>query len=300
MQTLRTRFAPSPTGYLHLGHVVHALWVWGVARHLGAEVILRLEDHDRTRCRPEYGAALLDDLEWLGLRPSQPTIDSLRSGRSDFRQSDCKEVYVQQLELLKRHAHVYACDCSRKRISERTGEVGEELRYDGHCRHRNLPFTALHSIRVQLPEEEVFFEDLLLGPQTQHPASQCGDLQLRDNQGNWSYQFCVVVDDLRQEVNLVVRGMDILKSTGRQILLARMLGREAQPQFLHHPLLVDAQGRKLSKRDFDEDIHGMFLMGLPAEQVIGQAVWLAGWSPDAREMGVEEALGCVKRQLMPF
>lgn len=240
-----TRFAPSPTGYLHLGHAVNAAWTWGTARKLGGKVLLRIEDHDRGRCRPEYEAAILEDLAWLGFAP-----DDAGPPR---RQSDHDADYQAALETLGSRAHVYACRCSRAEIARRMREDGleswDELRYPGTCRHLGLPFTAGHGIRVELPPDTIEFEDLRLGPQRRTPAEQCGDLLLRDGTGNWTYQLCVVVDDMLQGVNLVVRGEDLLPSTGRQILLARMLGRSEPPRFLHHPLVRDAEGVKLSKRD---------------------------------------------------
>lgn len=292
-----TRFAPSPTGYLHFGHVVHALYVWAVAAKRNAQVLLRIEDHDRVRCKPEYETALLQDLEWLGLTPHHPPISGFRSGPSEFRQSDCAAVYEDALQQLQGVAHVYACDCSRRTLQERTGASGEEIPYDGFCRHRKLPFAKGNSIRVELPAGEIFFFDLMQGPCIQSPATQCGDMMLRDNLGQWTYQFCVVVDDLRQGVNLIVRGMDILQSTGRQLQLAKMLGRTSPPVFLHHPLLLDATGRKLSKRDFDADIHSLFLSGTSARSVWGQAAKLAGWISDDREISLQQALGLAQRSI---
>lgn len=240
-----TRFAPSPTGYLHLGHAVNAAWTWGTARKLGGKVLLRIEDHDRGRCRPEYEVAILEDLAWLGFAPDDPGPPR--------RQSEHDADYQAALETVRARAHVYACRCSRAEIARRMREDGletwDELRYPGICRQLGLPFTPGHGIRVELPPDPVEFEDLRSGPQRQTPAEQCGDLLLRDAGGNWTYQFCVVVDDLLQGVNLVVRGEDLLPSTGRQILLARMLGRNEPPRFLHHPLVRDGNGMKLSKRD---------------------------------------------------
>lgn len=276
-QRARTRFAPSPTGYLHLGHVVNAIYVWGLARALEGEVVLRLENHDRTRCKPEFEAALLQDLEWLGLKPDLGTIEKFRAGTCDYRQSDCEAHYIQAIEQLKPKGLVYACDCSRSKIVGRTGQAdGEELRYDGHCRDLRLEDGPGMTLRVRIPDEVVQFDDVLLGKQEQHPYVEVGDVAIRDNHGHWTYQFAVVVDDIRHGINLIVRGMDILSSTGRQILMRRMLGRLEEPIFLHHQLLVDAQGRKLSKRDFAADIHTRFLNGDSREQIISETIGLLG------------------------
>lgn len=264
-----TRFAPSPTGYLHLGHVAHALHVWGIAAENGAQVLLRIEDHDRGRCRPEYEQAILEDLQWLGFHWHGELT----------RQSDRIPLYERHLERLREAGLVYACDCSRKQILARTGhQDGAELRYDNHCRDRGLPLLSGMGWRLCLPGEMVTFNDERLGPQTQHPESQCGDLLLRDRHNNWTYQYCVVVDDWLQGVNLIVRGEDLLESTGRQLLLARLLGRDDVPRFHHHRLLYDASGTtKLSKRDQAHAVRQDRLAGMRPEDVL--AVARAGERP---------------------
>ena len=113
---LITRFAPSPTGELHLGHVAHALWLWGVADVLGAKVLVRMEDHDRSRCRPEYERSILDDLAWLGFAPDAVSLASLARHPSDFRQSDTPEIYEAAFEQLRRSTEVYGCTCTRSRM----------------------------------------------------------------------------------------------------------------------------------------------------------------------------------------
>src|SRR5687768_4687687 len=148
-----TRFAPSPTGYLHLGHVANAIWVWGVARALGGRVLLRIEDHDRGRSRAEYERATLEDLEWLGLGPDRGQPEELRRGSSAFRQSDCEEIYAAAVERLGRTELVYACDCSRREIALEAGNrFSQETRYPGRCRDRGLAPGIGRGIRVALPD----------------------------------------------------------------------------------------------------------------------------------------------------
>ena len=256
-----TRFAPSPTGYLHLGHVVNAIYVWGVARARGGRVWLRIEDHDRLRSRPVFEATLLEDLEWLGFEPDD--------GRHPVRrQSDTAARYERALETLRVSHHVYACDCSRKTI-------GSE-RYAGRCRDRALEERPDRSLRVAIDGRRERFDDLLLGPIEQVPADQCGDLLLRDRDGHWTYQFAVTVDDLLDGIDLVIRGADLLSSTGRQITLARMLGRPTPPVFMHHPLILKAGGEKLSKATGDTGIRELRRAGLGAEEVIGRAAAAVG------------------------
>ena len=256
-----SRFAPAPTGYLHLGHVLNAIYVWGVARASGpdARVLLRIEDHDRARSRPEFEAALFEDLAWLGF-----TAD----GRVT-RQSERDSVYESALDDLRTRGLTYACECSRT-------EIGGG-RYAGTCRGRNLPEATGLGIRVRLAPTVERFDDLRLGPQEQRPSEECGDVLLRDRHGNWTYQFAVVVDDWRQGVNLVIRGEDLLDSTGRQIQLGRLLGREEPPSFLHHALLMKTATQKLSKSDGDTGVRDLRAKGWSAEAVIDRAKTLAGF-----------------------
>jgi len=250
--------------------VVNAIYVWGVAKALGGRVRLRVEDHDRIRSRPEYERALLEDLDWLGFVPDE--------GRYPLdRQSDRSTVYQGALRQLATEHHVYACRCSRK-------EIGGE-RYDGRCRnsggpgkgrptsHRDADGTGL---RVVFEPGSEHTDDLLLGPLEQDPSEQCGDLLLRDRDGNWTYQFAVVVDDLRQGISLVIRGVDLVSSTGRQLRLARMLGDTAPPRYLHHPLVFGTSGEKLSKAARDTGIRELRAQGLTAPEVIGRAAAAVG------------------------
>ena len=288
-----TRFAPSPTGFLHLGHVANAVYVWGIAGALRGRVLLRLEDHDRGRCRPEYERAILDDLEWLGLVPGPGILAELRGGAaSSCRQSDCERDYAAALERLSRAARVYGCDCSRKEIAAEMGDAfNEETRYPGRCRERGLAPTAGRGIRVLLEPGGETFEDAALGAMTQTPSEQCGDLLLRDRNGNWTYQFAVVVDDERQGVDLVIRGEDLLSSTGRQLRLGRLLGRERPPVFLHHPLLRKPDGAKLSKSSGDTGIGELRRAGATPGKVLGRAAWLTGLIAEPRQLAPGELAG---------
>ena len=284
-----TRFAPSPTGYLHLGHVANAIWVWGIARALGGRVLLRIEDHDRGRSRTGYERAALEDLEWLGLTPDRGPPEELRGGASPFRQSDCGEIYAAALERLRRSERIYACDCSRREIALEVGSrFNQETRYSGRCRERGLAPAAGRGVRLVLPEGWEAFTDARLGEVAQAPAEQCGDLLLRDRTGNWTYQLAVVVDDLRHEVDLVIRGEDLLSSTGRQLMLARMLGRGWPPVFLHHPLIRREDGAKLSKSSGDTGVRELRAAGLTPQAVLGEAAWRTGLLARPEPLGPEE------------
>ena len=272
MAPIISRFAPAPTGYLHLGHVVNALYVWGMARARGGTVLLRIEDHDRQRSRPEYDAALLEDLAWLGFVADGPTV----------RQSDRGDIYVQALDTLRRQGLVYACACSRAEIVGAEpappdgADQGRPLRYPGTCRDRGLAEGPGVGLRVRLAPSVERFTDLRHGAQEQRPSEQCGDLLVRDREGNWTYQFVATVDDDAQGVTLVIRGDDLLPSTGRQLQLARLLGRRIPPAFFHHPLIMKAPGKKLSKSDGDTGARDLRATGWSAAHVIGRAAALVG------------------------
>ncbi len=274
----RTRFAPAPTGFLHLGHLVNAIHVWGIARAFGGRVLLRVEDHDLTRCKPEYEAALLDDLEWLGFLPDEASFAEFRAGATPHRQSDNSDAYARALVRLEALGRVYPCTCSRRDVLQVVGTVapGEEPCYPGTCRRTPRPADSTRARRVHLDDEVVTFDDLRLGPQQQRPALQCGDVLVRDRFGHWTYQFGVVVDDMAQGVDVVIRGEDLLSSTGRQLLLGRLLGRQAPPLFLHHTLLVHPDGRKLSKAAADTSLRELRAGGATAAQLIGEAAQRAG------------------------
>lgn len=281
----RTRFAPSPTGWLHLGHVVNAVWVWGLARALGGVVVLRIEDHDRTRSRADYEAGLLEDLEWLGLQPDEGGGAAL-TAPSPYRQSDNEERYVAAFARLTGAATVYPCRCSRRDIADLTPSVmNRETPYPGTCRGLGLAPTDGMGWRVVLDGRTEQFDDAVLGQHEQTPAEQCGDLLVRDRLGQWTYQLAVVVDDLAHDIDLVVRGEDLLESTGRQMALRRLLGGGPMPVFAHHPLIRKPSGDKLSKASGDTGVRELRAGGArPAELLreaarrsgLPRAVWPAG------------------------
>jgi glutamyl-Q tRNA(Asp) synthetase len=266
-----TRFAPAPTGYLHLGHVANALAVWGEARDRGGEVLLRIEDHDRDRCRPEYEVALLDDLDWLGFVADHYPTSAFRAGRCESRQSDRHAIYADAASDLRARGLLYACRCSRRDVAAGIDLTAAEARYPGTCRSLNLPFDGEVGWRVRLPEDEVRFEDRWLGLQVQRPAFQCGDLLIRDRRANWTYQFVVTVDDFRQAITDVIRGRDLLSSTGRQILLGQLLGRTTPAAFAHHELIMKAPAQKLSKSDGDTGVRDLRAAGWKREEVLTAA-----------------------------
>jgi glutamyl-tRNA synthetase/glutamyl-Q tRNA(Asp) synthetase len=266
-----SRFAPAPTGHLHLGHVVNAVFVWGITKAQSGRVWLRIEDHDRRRSRTEYEASILDDLDWLGLVPDQPSTDEFRAGTCVSRQSDRGSLYEQALAALTERGLVYACSCARSQFADAVGADGER-RYPGTCASKRLPLDQGFGLRFRLPATTEVFDDGLLGRQTQVPAEQCGDVLIRDRDGHWTYQFAVAVDDTEQGVTHVIRGRDLLASTGRQIQIARLLGRPTPPRFFHHPLVMKTPAQKLSKSDRDTSVADLRAAGWSPGQVIGRAM----------------------------
>jgi glutamyl/glutaminyl-tRNA synthetase len=248
---------------------VNAIYVWGIASARGGRVLMRIEDHDRIRSRPEFEAAILEDLEWLGFLTGGLKASGYEKQRIQHqRQSDRNAIYQDALASLRRTHHVYACDCSRK-------EIGGE-RYPGTCRDRGLAETAGRGVRIAIAPGLERFVDLRLGPQEQSPADQCGDLLLRDRDGQWTYQFAVTVDDMLHGITHVIRGADLLSSTGRQLRLARMLGRTEMPLYSHHPLIRRTDGRKLSKSSADTGIRELRRAAFTPAEVIRLASTAAG------------------------
>jgi glutamyl-Q tRNA(Asp) synthetase len=263
-----TRFAPAPTGYLHLGHVVNALHVWGAARGADGQVLLRIEDHDRQRSKLEYEAAILEDLAWLGFTHDGEVV----------RQRERAHIYHKALQRLIDRELVYGCTCSRADIQgSGIGDQGSgETRYANTCRDKGIPLGDGVGWRVIIePGVERFFDEIL-GPQEQDPSEQCGDLLVRDRLGNWTYQFAATVDDHVQRITDVIRGQDLLSSTGRQIRLARLLGRQQMPRFRHHGLVMKSASQKLSKSDHDTGVRDLRALGWSAEKVLEKAATLMG------------------------
>jgi glutamyl-Q tRNA(Asp) synthetase len=281
---MKTRFAPSPTGYLHLGHIVSALYVWGVAQKQKAQVFVRLEDHDRQRCRPYYAEAILEDLRWLGFIDSRTPV---------HRQSHHWERYHEAMQRLKSAGCLYACQCSRKNLQPLTEMTLWENHYPGTCRNLHVADNEKTSKRFMIKNSIVSFFDQRHGIVSQCPSSQCGDMSVQDRNGNFTYQFCNVVDDLIEDVGLIIRGDDLLASTGRQMLLREALGEKNHPIYIHHPLVFEKNGEKLSKSLQSEPICKRREKGEKAEEVLAAALLALGITTGA-SCSLPEALNKIE------
>ena len=285
----KIRFAPSPTGYLHEGHLLSALYVWAAAKKWNLSIHLRIEDHDQSRARPEYIESIYDDLEWFGFKWDSQSIQSARDS-----------IYNEALEKLERQGLVYPCFCSRKQLEAENprSETGEIV-YQGKCffrretRYDGLP----HNLRVIVPDKVIHWHDALLGDFAENPKLQCGDFPIRDRDMQWTYQFAVCVDDIDEGITHVVRGEDIRSSTARQIALMELLGRKTPPFHLHHPLITDVTGKKLSKRERAHSLRQDRDAGLPAEYLLGRTCFKAGLLSEIVPLDLEKAVSIVAKTL---
>lgn len=269
------RFAPSPSGRMHLGNVYCALIAWLSARSAGGEIILRIEDLDPDRCRPEYAALLEEDLRWLGLDWDAGGVED-----PSFLQSARAGIYAEHYGRLEAQGLLYPCFCTRaQRAASAPHLCDGRIIYSGRC--RDLPpgeAGRLYAqrdpaIRLRTPEKErFFFNDTFCGPQSGAYA-EYGDFIVRRSDGVYAYQLAVVVDDALMGVNQVVRGRDLLDSTPQQLLLYRLLGFRP-PSFCHIPLLLSPDGRRLSKRERDLDMN--VLRQRRPEEIIGRLAALCG------------------------
>ena len=253
---VRGRFAPSPSGRMHLGNLMAALLAWLDVRSQDGTMVLRIEDLDPDRCTPQRAAQLMDDLEWLGLDWDEGGLTP------EYMQSCRFDIYAEQFEKLAGQGLTYPCYCTRAERLAASAPHREDgtVVYSGRCAALTAQErSAMEAMgrkpawRVRVPDEEWAIEDGHMGLYRENLRCDCGDFILRRSDGVWAYQLAVVVDDALMGINHVVRGSDLLSSSPRQAWLHTMLGYEP-PRFFHLPLLTDSTGRRLSKRDADLDL----------------------------------------------
>jgi len=274
---VRGRFAPSPSGRMHLGNLMSAFLAWLDVRSQGGTMVLRIEDLDPDRCTLEKAAQVMDDLAWLGLDWDEGGLEE------EYLQSRRSEVYSAAFEELSARGLTYPCYCTRaERLAVSAPHRSDgTVVYPGRCaklsREEQAAFETAGrrpAWRIRVPDEMVRIEDGHMGLYEENLLSDCGDFILRRSDGVWAYQLAVVVDDALMGINHVVRGSDLLSSSPRQAWLHRMLGF-TPPKFYHLPLLVDESGRRLSKRDEDLDM-GALRQRFAPEELTGWLAWQAG------------------------
>lgn len=290
------RFAPSPTGRMHLGNITAALLSWLSVRSRGGRWILRIEDLDPQRSRREYALQIEDDLRWLGLDWDEGGTDGT-GPNGPYSQSLRGEFYSRQLQRLEEMGLTYPCRCTRADImsTQAPHESDGRVAYAGTCRPRRLGGTAPDipapsdrppATRIFVPDETIEFTDLVCGPRRVNLAKECGDFVLRRGDGAWAYQLAVVTDDALMGVTEVTRGNDLLLSAAQQIYLYRLLGFPV-PVFAHIPLIVNGQGVRLSKRDASLSMASLRAAYTP-EEIIGHIAYITGLRPSSRPVSAAD------------
>jgi glutamyl-tRNA synthetase len=278
------RFAPSPSGRLHLGNLACSLLAWLSAKSAGGRIVLRIEDLDAERCPRRYADLLEQDLDWLGLYWDEG--GSHGGVNAPYYQSECAEIYTQSYNFLKNKGLVYPCFCSRAQLHAASAPHTSDgnVIYPGTCRDltpaeiEQKKKIKAPAWRLRVPDEVITFEDGCMGTHSENLLRECGDFYLRRADGVFAYQLAVVVDDARMGVTEVVRGADLLSSTARQLYLYRLLGL-TPPHFAHCPLLLAEDGRRLSKRDGDQSLENLRAK-YTAPEIVGKLAYLYGLQPE--------------------
>ena len=270
-----TRFAPSPTGHLHIGGARTAIFCWLMARHYGGRFVLRIEDTDTDRSKQEYTDSILASMRWLGLEAdSEPIYQTQRFN-----------LYNEYIDRLLTGGHAYWCQCSPEEVEamrEKARSAGEKPRYDGRCRHLGLGPGPGRAVRLAAPTTgRVVFEDMVKG-HVAFDANELDDMVLRRADGAPTYNFAVVVDDITMNISHVIRGDDHVNNTPRQILIYQALGAKL-PIFGHVPMILGPDRQKLSKRHGAKAVIEYEKDGLLPEALINYLVRL-GWSHGDQEI----------------
>ncbi|RMH10960.1 MAG: tRNA glutamyl-Q(34) synthetase GluQRS [Planctomycetota bacterium] len=294
-QAAKTRLAPSPTGSLHLGNARTFLVNWALARQQGWSILLRIEDLDTPRVKPGALQETIDLLTWLGMDWDEGPIV----------QSDDLEPYRRAMQTLADAGTVYQCELTRSQIEAAASAPQEgthETRFPPELRptRRDRRFAREDTNwRFVCPRGDVEFDDLFRGNVRVNPSREVGDFVVWTRRGQPSYQLAVVVDDARQSVNRIVRGDDLLGSTGRQLLLARALGLTIEPVYLHLPLVRGSDGRRLAKRHGDTRLTSYRQAGVAPERIIGLVAAWCGVLARPAPMSSEEFRSALQVDTIP-
>ncbi len=293
-----SRLAPSPTGALHLGNAYAFLVNWALAQQNGWGLVLRIDDLDGPRTKKGADELAIKDLEWLGLDWTG----------LPYYQSENLPGYASALDQLKSNEMIYPCTCSRKQIEQvQAAPHGNEheLRYPGTCRPLStsgfLPPPADKSIawRLVVSEQPVEFDDQVHGHQVINIQKEVGDFVVSTKEGLPAYQLAVVVDDFKQKVSHIVRGDDLLPSTGRQILIYRMLGLSPLPHYYHLPIVCGPDGRRLAKRHGDSRVAFYREKGISPFRVVGLIAFWCRITEQRQLMSASEFAGQFRLELVP-
>lgn len=293
----RGRFAPTPSGQLHIGNALSALAAWLQIRQAGGEFILRIEDIDKPRSRPAFAEQQQGDLLWLGI----DWDEGPRAGGpyAPYEQSKREELYEAALEELQRKGRIYPCYCSRSELasiaSAPHGLSSEGAAYPGFCRHLTEEERAekeakkTPALRFIMPAEPIAFRDGSSGSPMRYDGDALGDFVVKRADGMYSYQLAVTVDDDAMNITDVLRGADLLDSTPRQLALYEALGKQP-PSFTHVPLVVSESGERLSKRDKSLTLASIREGGARPERVVGAIAYMAGWADRLQPLTARELI----------
>ena len=275
------RFAPTPSGRMHLGNVFAAMAAWLSIRSQDGELVLRMEDLDIQRTSPEKAAVLREDLRWLGFDWDRETVP----------QSQRTKVYDEYFQQLKEQGLLYPCYCTRAQLHDVNAPHLSDgtYVYPGTCRNLTAVPYRIPAWRLKVPQRQIRLTDRNMGEYCQELSTQCGDFVVRRSDGMYVYQLAVVVDDGEAGVTEVVRGVDLLPSAPRQMYLQELLGFET-PQYGHVPLLIAPDGRRLSKRDQDMDL-GYLRQHYTPQQLLGSLACAAGLMDTPKAVSARELIG---------
>ncbi len=270
---LRGRFAPSPTGEMHLGNARTALLAWLQIRELGGHFVLRLEDLDFGRVRPGADDLILQDLAWLGLDWDEGWDIGGKFG--SYRQTERLEHYAAAAAKLE----TYPCTCTRTEVllSASARHKEHEVRYPGTCSSGVTHPERPSALRLRVPEKTITFWDLIKGKVTQNVQASVGDMVIQRNDGVWAYQLVCAVDDLEMEISHVLRGDDLLSSSCRQILIIDALGGVASI-YAHVPLMTDYRGERLAKRGGAPSLKALRNGGANPSEIVRDLGASIGWN----------------------
>lgn len=303
MEEIRGRFAPSPSGRMHLGNVWAMVAAWLSVRKQGGTMILRMEDLDPARSKIEYADQIMEDLAWMGLTYEEGPDCGGAFG--PYTQDDRRHLYEKALEKIRGKGLLYPCFCSRKDLQAvRAPHRGEGQHvYPGFCRNLSpeeqmeRALKKKPALRFLMPDRRDCYRDLNYGQQCQDLQREVGDFILRRADGVHAYQLAVVLDDALMEISEVVRGADLLSSTHRQRMLYETLGFAA-PQFGHVPLLVGNDGERLSKRFRSLDLGQLRAKGWKPEELVGLLLFEAGMMDKEEPISLQEAISIFSWEMM--